>query len=59
MGGLGKRTGMSFIDSTLLKVSHIKREKQHKEFKGIAEKSFGTTSWFYGLKLHLVTNDKE
>lgn len=59
MGGVGKRTGMSFLDSTPLKVSHINREKQHKVFKGIAEKSFGTTSWFYGFKLHLVTNDKE
>ena len=55
---LGKCTGISFIDSTSLKVSHIKREKQHKVFKGIAEKSFGTMGWFYGFKLHIVTNEK-
>ena len=58
MRGLGKCTGISFIDSTHLRVSHIKREKQHKVFKGIAEKSFGTMGWFYGFKLHLVANDK-
>ena len=58
MRGLGKCTGISFIDSTPLRVSHIKREKQHKVFKGIAEKSFGTIGWFYGFKLHLVANDK-
>ncbi|HEX8577569.1 MAG TPA: transposase, partial [Flavobacterium sp.] len=33
---LGKCTGISFIDSTPLRVCHIKREKQHKTFKGIA-----------------------
>jgi hypothetical protein len=56
--GLGKCSGISFIDSTALKVSHYKREKQHKVFKGIAEKSYGTLGWFYGFKLHLVCNDK-
>jgi hypothetical protein len=58
MRGLGKCTGISFIDSTPLKVSHIKREKQHKVFEGIAEKSFGTMGWYYGFKLHLIANDK-
>ena len=56
--GLGKCTGISFIDSTPLKVCHIKREKQHKVFKGIAEKTFGTLGWYYGFKLHLVCNEK-
>jgi hypothetical protein len=55
---LGKCTGISFIDSTTLKACHYKREKQHKVFKGIARKSFGTLGWFYGFKLHLVSNDK-
>lgn len=55
--GLGGCTGISFIDSTSLKVCNIKREKQHRVFKGIAEKSFGTMGWFYGFKLHLVTNE--
>ena len=56
--GLGKCSGISFIDSTALKVCHYKREQQHKVFKGIAEKSYGTLGWFYGFKLHLVCNDK-
>ena len=36
--GLGKYTGISFIDSTPLRACNIKREKQHKTFKGIAQK---------------------
>ena len=56
--GLGKCSGISFIDSTALKVCHYKREKQNKVFQGIAEKSYGTLGWFYGFKLHLVSNDK-
>nr|WP_243766017.1 IS982 family transposase [Polaribacter cellanae] len=56
--GLGKCSGISFIDSTAIKVCHYKREKQHQVFKGIAEKSYGTLGWFYGFKLHLVCNDK-
>ena len=56
--GLGKCTGISFIDSTPLKVSHIKREKQHKVFEGIAEKTFRTMGWYFGFKLHLIVNDK-
>ncbi len=55
---LGDCTGISFIDSTVLKVCHYKREKQHKVFKGIAKKGAGTMGWFYGFKLHLVCNDK-
>ena len=56
--GLGKCSGISFIDSTALKVCHYKREKQNKVFKNIAEKSYGTLGWFYGFKLHLVCNEK-
>tara|TARA_B100000508_G_C11414862_1_gene255199 strand:+ start:105 stop:1010 length:906 start_codon:yes stop_codon:yes gene_type:complete len=56
--GLGKCTGISFIDSTPLKVSHIKREKQHKVFDGIAEKTYGTMGWYFGFKLHLIANDR-
>ncbi len=56
--GLGKSRGINYIDSTLLKVCHIKREKQHKVFKGIAEKGKSTMGWFYGFKLHLIINDK-
>lgn len=54
----GKCTGISFIDSTPLQVCHIKREKQHKVFRGIAEKSKSTMGWYFGFKLHLIINDK-
>lgn len=55
---MGKCTGISFIDSTVLKVCHYKREKQNKVFLGLAKKSAGTMGWFFGFKLHLVCNDK-
>jgi len=51
-------TGVYFIDSTTLKVCHIKREKQHKVFKGKAEKSKSTMGWYYGFKLHIVVNSR-
>ena len=55
---LGEKTGIYFVDSTLIKVCHIRREKQNKVFKGIAEKGKLTMGWFFGFKLHLVINDK-
>ncbi len=54
----GDKTGIYFIDSTPIKVCHIKREKQHKVFDGLAKKSKSTTGWFFGFKLHLIVNDK-
>ena len=54
----GEETGIYFVDSTLIKVCHIKREKQNKVFKGIAKKARSTIGWFFGFKLHLVINDK-
>jgi len=54
----GEQTGIYFIDSTPIKVCHIKREKQNKVFKGLAKKSSSTTGWFFGFKLHIVINDK-
>jgi len=55
---LGKCTGISFTDSTPIRVCHIKREKSHKVFKGLATKGKSTVGWFFGFKLHLVVNDK-
>lgn len=54
----GEQTGIYFIDSMLMKVCHIKREKQNKVFKKIAKKSKSSVGWFFGFKLHLVINDK-
>ena len=55
---LGECTGVSFIDSTPLRVCHIKREKQHKVFNGYATKGHCSMGWFFGFKLHIVINDK-
>jgi len=54
----GQKTGIYFIDSMLIKACHIKREKQNKVFKGIAQKGKSSVGWFFGFKLHLVINDR-
>ena len=56
--GLGKCRGISFIDSTHLKVCHNRRIHQHKTFKEVAEREFCSIGWFFGFKLHLIINDK-
>ena len=55
---LERPTGLSFIDSTILTVCHICRASSHKTFKEIASKSKTSTGWFFGLKLHLVINER-
>ena len=54
----GKCTGISFIDSTSIKVCHNKRISRNKVFKGIARTGKTTSGWFHGFKLHLVVNEK-
>lgn len=54
----GECTGISFIDSTVLRVCHNKRIKRNKTFKGFAEVGKSTMGWFFGFKLHLIINDK-
>jgi len=54
---LGRCTGVSFIDSTPLKVCHNKRIPSHRVFAGIAQRGKNSVDWFYGFKLHLVVND--
>lgn len=46
----------NYIDSTKLEVCHIRRASSHKTFKGIATKGRTSVGWFFGFKLHLVTN---
>lgn len=53
-----KSTGVSYIDSTALKVSHVKRSGSHKTFKNFAKKGMTSMGWFYGFKLHVVINHK-
>lgn len=55
---LGRCSGISFLDSTVLKVCHYKREKQNKVFKGTAAKGRGTMGWFFGFKLHIIINER-
>lgn len=55
---LGDYTGISFIDSTSVRVCNNKRIKRNKVFAGIATTGKSTMGWFYGFKLHLIINDK-
>lgn len=55
--GLAECNGISFIDSTPLRVCHNRRIHQHKTFKNLAERGHCSLGWFYGFKLHIVTND--
>jgi hypothetical protein len=54
----GPCTGLSFIDSTPLKVCHNLRISSHKVFQGVAQRGVSSTGWFYGFKVHLVINDQ-
>jgi hypothetical protein len=55
---LGVCTGLSFIDSTALAVCKNPRISSHRVFAGIAQRGKTTTGWFFGVKLHLVINDR-
>lgn len=55
---MGECTGISFADSTPIRVCKNKRIKRNKVFKGIAEVGKSTMGYFYGFKLHLIINDK-
>ena len=55
---LGDCTGISFVDSTPMRVCKPKRIKNNKVFKGIATTGKSTMGWFHGFKLHIVINDK-
>src|SRR5574344_1284 len=54
---LGKCTGITFVDSTPLKVCRQQRIHCHKVFKGIATRGHCSMGWFFGFKLHLICND--
>lgn len=53
----GECSGISFIDSTSLKVCHNRRIHSHKVFEGCARQGKTSVDWFFGFKLHLVVND--
>jgi transposase len=54
----GKCSGISFMDSTSLKVCHNCRIKQHRVFEDLAARGKTSVDWFFGFKLHLVVNDR-
>lgn len=55
---LGQCTGISFIDSTPIRVCNNKRIHANKVFNGIATTGKSTMGWFHGFKLHIMVNDK-
>ena len=55
---LGSCTGVSFVDSTPIRVCHPKRAKRHRALKIAAEYGCSSMGWFYGFKLYLIINDK-
>ena len=54
---LGETTTANYIDSKPLKVCHIKREKSHRVFDGIAQKGKSSIGYFFGFKLHVICNE--
>ncbi len=55
---LGNCSGISFIDSTPIRVCKNKRIKANKVFKDFATTGKSTMGWFHGFKLHIIINDK-
>ncbi|MGN1411502.1 MAG: IS982 family transposase, partial [Oscillospiraceae bacterium] len=54
----GKCSGISFLNSTPIKVCDNHRISSHKVFKDFAKKEHSSTGFFYGFKFHLITNGK-
>lgn len=54
----GKCSGISFVDSTPLRVCHNKRISGNKVFADVARRGKTSMGWFFGFKLHMVVNDK-
>jgi hypothetical protein len=48
-----KFEGLSYIDSTPLRVSHTKRTNSHKVFEFVANLGKSSMGWFLGFKLHV------
>ena len=55
---IGKATGISFVDSAVIKACNNRRIHSHKVFNGFAQRAKSSMGWFYGFKLHLLINDK-
>ncbi len=55
---MGDGTGIAFIDSTPIRVGKNKRIKRNKVFEGLGKVGKSTMGYFFGVKLHIVINDK-
>lgn len=55
---LGTCSGISFVDSTPIRVCSNKRTNQHKVFDGIANLGKSTMGWFFGFKLHIIVSEQ-
>jgi hypothetical protein len=55
---MGECTGISFVDSTALRVCHNLRIASHRVMAGVAQRGKTSVGWFFGFKLHLVTNER-
>lgn len=53
----GACTGISFVDSTPIRVCDNRRIHSHQVFKGLAQRGKCSMGWFFGFKLHLITSD--
>jgi hypothetical protein len=49
-------TGHYFVDSTTLSVCRNQRINSHITFADLAQRGKSSMGWFYGFKLHLVSN---
>ncbi len=54
---LSEEMGVYYVDSTLIRVCHNKRIFNHKVFEGMSERGYSSIIWFFGFKLHLITNN--
>ncbi len=48
--------GLSLVDSTSIAVCKNYRISSHKVFKSMASRGKTTKGWFYGIKMHIITN---
>lgn len=50
--------GISFVDSTPLRVCCNQIIPIHKTFEGLTERGKYSMGWFFGFKLHMIINDR-
>jgi hypothetical protein len=55
---MGDCSGISFIDSTPIRVCHNRRIHSNKVFKQYAQRGKCSIGWFFGFKLHIIVNEK-